>query len=332
MQAELREAEVTYAPRFHEAEAIEDPDLKQKKLDSLRNTFGTKQSIIRKKYGVRLRERRTKAEIQAERERMGLPTDTAPSTQPPTQNSYPQVQAPTYGHLQAPTLAWAAANKRPVDTSDEAMPANKRQRSEINLGPTTKVSEMAGGLTASAADAAMHDPTVPSPQRAASSTAVPSSEPASIYEQSGARVEVHLPSKPAASSPAKQNDESNDGDSDIMIIEKQLADEELQDQGSNSIEASQYDGAGDHDEGKNDGTENEDDNEQGEQDSEQGEEDNDRGEQGKEDDEEKQEQQQEQQDVPDSDSDDSDDEDIPPALPPSSGHTGLSQQGYRMGM
>ncbi len=37
------------------------------RLDGLRNSFGTKQSMIRKKYGVRLRERRTKAEIEAER-------------------------------------------------------------------------------------------------------------------------------------------------------------------------------------------------------------------------------------------------------------------------
>lgn len=340
MQADLRDAEITYAPRFREAEAIEDPDLKQKKLDSLRNTFGTKQSIIRKKYGVRLRERRTKAEIQAERERMGLPTDTTPSSQPSTQYSYSQVQPPTHGHQPAPTAsAWAAANKRPLDTADEASPASKRQRSEVDLGPTTKVSEMAGGLTASAADAAVHDPTLPSPRRAASSAAVPASQPAITYEQSGARVEVHMPVKAASSSPAKPNEGENDGNSDIMIIEKQLA-EELQDQdNNNNVEAIQYDGAGDHDEGDNVMDEDEHNNERGE---EVGEQENEDSEQEGEDigqeketkDEADEAQQQEQQDLSDSDSDsdDSDDEDIPPALPSSSGRSGLSQQGHRLGM
>ena len=42
------------------------------RLEGLRNSFGTRQSIVRKKFGVRLRERRTKAEILAERERMGI--------------------------------------------------------------------------------------------------------------------------------------------------------------------------------------------------------------------------------------------------------------------
>jgi hypothetical protein len=321
MQTGLREAEIAYAPRFQEAEAIEDPELKQKKLDSLRNTFGTKQSIIRKKYGVRLRERRTKAEIQAERERMGLPTETAPSTQPPTQYSHSPIPAPAYGHQQTSTAsAWAAANKRPAKTSDQVSPANKRQRSEIDLGPTTKVSEMAGGLSASAADAAMHDPTVPSPQRAASSAPLSSSEPSITYEQSGARVEVHLPGKPASSSPANQHAEASGGDSDMMVIEKQLA-EDLQGQGNNSMEAAQYDGAGDRDEGENDENENEneDNNEQGRQEEAEDEEDEEKQQQG-------------QQHESDSDSDDSDDEDIPPTLPPSSGHAGLSHQGHRLGM
>ncbi|KAJ4300175.1 hypothetical protein N0V88_002844 [Collariella sp. IMI 366227] len=72
MHEDLRLAEEKYAPRFKEAELIPDENARRARLEGLRNSFGTKQSMVRKKYGVRLRERRTKAEIQAERERMGL--------------------------------------------------------------------------------------------------------------------------------------------------------------------------------------------------------------------------------------------------------------------
>jgi hypothetical protein len=70
MQQELRLAELSYGERFRLANAIPDETERKTKLDGLSNSFGTKQSLIRKKYGVRLRMRRTKAEIQAEKERM----------------------------------------------------------------------------------------------------------------------------------------------------------------------------------------------------------------------------------------------------------------------
>ncbi|KAK0672766.1 hypothetical protein QBC41DRAFT_313345 [Cercophora samala] len=72
MNEELHEAEIKYRPRFAEAEALPDENERRQRVEGLRNSFGTKQSMIRKKYGVRLRERRTKAEIQAERERLGI--------------------------------------------------------------------------------------------------------------------------------------------------------------------------------------------------------------------------------------------------------------------
>ncbi|KAK3985123.1 hypothetical protein QBC44DRAFT_335686 [Cladorrhinum sp. PSN332] len=72
MNAELHEAELKYGPRFAEAELIADEKERRAKVDGLRNSFGTKQSMIRKKYGVRLRERRKKAEIAAEKERLGI--------------------------------------------------------------------------------------------------------------------------------------------------------------------------------------------------------------------------------------------------------------------
>ncbi|KAI0101594.1 hypothetical protein GGR51DRAFT_529492 [Nemania sp. FL0031] len=72
LDEELRQAELIYAPRFEEAKEIADPVARKAKVDSLQNTFSTKQSMIRKRYGVRLRVRRTRAEIEGERSRMGL--------------------------------------------------------------------------------------------------------------------------------------------------------------------------------------------------------------------------------------------------------------------
>ena len=74
MQEELRLAELSYGERFRQANAIKDAAERKTRLDGLSNSFGTKQSLIRKKYGVRLRMRRTKAEIQAERDRMQYKT------------------------------------------------------------------------------------------------------------------------------------------------------------------------------------------------------------------------------------------------------------------
>ncbi|KAK7908097.1 hypothetical protein PG985_015400 [Apiospora marii] len=70
LEQDLLAAEASYAPRFKEAEDIPDPDERKQKLEGLQNSFSTKQSIIRKKYGVRLRQRRTKEEIEAERIRL----------------------------------------------------------------------------------------------------------------------------------------------------------------------------------------------------------------------------------------------------------------------
>lgn len=69
---ELLRAEQTYSEKFREAGEIPDPGERNTQLGNLKNSFGTRQSLIRKKWGVRLRERRTRAEIEAEKARMGL--------------------------------------------------------------------------------------------------------------------------------------------------------------------------------------------------------------------------------------------------------------------
>lgn len=137
LQEELREAEVRYSERMRQASLISDESERKTRLDGLANSFGTKQSLIRKKYGVRLRMRRTKAEIQAERDRMQYKTaaelqaelgfvNTGPgrsiasSSQAPLRNT-----GSTDGEsLKAPRAAvaiggWAAVNqktKQPMST------------------------------------------------------------------------------------------------------------------------------------------------------------------------------------------------------------------------
>uniref|UniRef100_L2FDQ0 Uncharacterized protein n=1 Tax=Colletotrichum fructicola (strain Nara gc5) TaxID=1213859 RepID=L2FDQ0_COLFN len=70
--SELRRAEEDFKFKIADAKKLglteEDTT---KKLTSLRNSFACKQSTIRKKYGIKLRERRGRAEMEAERDMMG---------------------------------------------------------------------------------------------------------------------------------------------------------------------------------------------------------------------------------------------------------------------
>jgi hypothetical protein len=210
MNEELRAAEEKYAPRFAEANQIPDENARKARIEGLRNSFGTKQSMIRKKYGVRLRERRTKAEIEAERERMGLQklekerekaARVSAAAQPHGLNSSVHSDAVS---RPAGGSGWTAANTPRTSAVWEEHDAKRRRmddgggyhtayKAAADDTPTRKplsVSEIGGGLSGAAATAAMHDPTLP-----------PSSQPARVYEQSGARVEIHEPAK-AADKPA----------------------------------------------------------------------------------------------------------------------------------
>ncbi|ERT01407.1 hypothetical protein HMPREF1624_02653 [Sporothrix schenckii ATCC 58251] len=94
LNEELQKAEKMYTEKFREAEEIVDLAERQTIIGNLKNSFGTRQSIIRKKWGVRLRERRTKAEIEAEKARMGLLRG-AKDSSPATGRSYGSRSTPT---------------------------------------------------------------------------------------------------------------------------------------------------------------------------------------------------------------------------------------------
>lgn len=230
MNEELKAAEEKYQPRFAEANQIADENARRARVEGLRNSFGTKQSMIRKKYGVRLRERRTKAEIYAERERLGLKKAEKEREREKARGpagTQPQIPSPLVntdlGSRTTVGSGWTAANT--PRTSSWEGPGAKRQRTDENGGyqtpytslanetPTRKTvsaSLLGGGSAGPSSIATPQDPTAP--QR---------SRPATVYEQAGARVENHEPSKasnpsggPDASSAASESTTPNDSESD----------------------------------------------------------------------------------------------------------------------
>lgn len=181
MDADLKEAEKKFAPRFADAYAIPDENERRIKVEGLRNSFGTKQSMIRKKYGVRLRQRRTKAEIQAEEERMGLEKlrrkQKAEKAAEKAANKAAALQAAASGSGAGSAGAapprpagsgWVAANAPRANTVWEEHEA-KRRRMDTTGSYTTptkstlSVSEIGGGLAGVAATAETEDPTRPPP-------------------------------------------------------------------------------------------------------------------------------------------------------------------------
>ena len=171
MEDELRQNEASFTPRFQEAELIKDPAERKLRIDSLHNSFSTKQSIIRKKYGVRLRVRRTKAEIDGERQRLGL------------------------------------KHSSPSQTTD--MPSNKRQRtgqhashpSPLEETPSKHlaVSDINSGLGGSSATAALSDPTNQTALSDLTNQAAPQNS-LSSYQRKGYRVSSsHVPQRSSGS-------------------------------------------------------------------------------------------------------------------------------------
>lgn len=178
MQEELRQAEIKYGERIRQAHLIPDDVERKSRLDALSNSFGTKQSLIRKKYGVRLRNRRTKAEIDLERARMGYRTAAELTVQmqgapPGTLTS--SNATPAAATTATPTPAargWAAVNQptRPPkepspDDGEVRMHGSKRARPDESSGdiPNRKrvaVADMSSGLLGSVADAETKDPTL----------------------------------------------------------------------------------------------------------------------------------------------------------------------------
>lgn len=164
-EADMQKGMDHYGASMRDAMKLEEPE-RSDVLTRLKNSYNTRQSTTRKKYGIRLRERRTKEQIDAER--MAL-----------------------FGTTEGPSL-----------TGSE-LPAAKRAKTDSNTATTTQqpaasqadtprkrvpIAEM-GGLGASSATAELTDPTAtmsPSKPRFANQTPVSASAvPAQSSAQKG---------------------------------------------------------------------------------------------------------------------------------------------------
>lgn len=70
LETDMKEAEQKYVARQQQVMKISDEDERKDKLARIKASFQSKQSMIRKKHGIRLRGRRNKMAIEAERRRL----------------------------------------------------------------------------------------------------------------------------------------------------------------------------------------------------------------------------------------------------------------------
>ncbi|KAI3343050.1 hypothetical protein F4824DRAFT_444333 [Ustulina deusta] len=196
LDEELRQAEAIYAPRFREAEEMADPMARRSKIESVQNTFCTKQSMIRKKYGVRLRVRRTRAEIEEDKLRIrghkhGL---SSPGPMAETPSAKRQRSGDGSDNSGGPSYI----SHGPQAQTPIPLPTNHLSVSQMNNS----------GLGGSTATAATTDPTAfvaPGQLPSAKEQSPPNS--LSSLQRKGYRVSSHVgqATQPASDSPTERN-------------------------------------------------------------------------------------------------------------------------------
>ncbi|KAF5544129.1 hypothetical protein FMEXI_6765 [Fusarium mexicanum] len=136
----MKNAEEKYGGQMKEAALLDEPE-RSKRLASLKNSYNTKQSTTRKKFGIRLRERRTRGEIEAEEARLiGTPSGTAT----------PPATAASDGDIRS---------RKRARTDDDQLPSSSAtNRAQESPQKRVPMSEM-GGLSGSLATAELTDPT-----------------------------------------------------------------------------------------------------------------------------------------------------------------------------
>ncbi|KAH6676913.1 hypothetical protein F5X68DRAFT_193552 [Plectosphaerella plurivora] len=155
MEAEMRRAEDNLKNKIDEAKRSWDPADLERRLSSLRNSHATKQSQIRKKYGIRLRTRRGPSAMIEERLRVGLPAD-LPAKKPSTPGMADGMTPPPNG-----SQALNTNGKRPLYSEGGIQPSPSPSHPPVKK---LAVSELTGGLGGTSATAAMQDPTAMSSQ------------------------------------------------------------------------------------------------------------------------------------------------------------------------
>ena len=200
MEEELKQAEILFGEKMRQAEAIPDPAERRVRLDGLKNSFGTRQSMIRKRYGVRLRERRTKAEIEAQRSRMGVKDLTrsraANGSESPTSSAgggAANGQPPATASPRPSGSGWTAANTASGGSGSGQAHDAKRRRVEDGTVSATASPRHDAELARKVSSASQPATVSSQPPQATPSSA----QPTQSYTIAGARVEIHEPRGPA---------------------------------------------------------------------------------------------------------------------------------------
>lgn len=184
-EEDMRKGEEHYGHLMRRAMTFEEPR-KSTELGRLKNSYNTRQSTTRSKYGVKLRQRRTKEQIDAERLRL-------------------------FGVSDGPTLSGSDVhmNKRvktghPTPTPpSSSMPAETPRK-------RVPISEM-GGLAGSSATAEHTDPTaVASPSFARQAPAMSQIAPSAAHQSNPAGTS----DDPMAIDSASESDSSDESESD----------------------------------------------------------------------------------------------------------------------
>ncbi|KAI0596411.1 hypothetical protein F4775DRAFT_564448 [Biscogniauxia sp. FL1348] len=193
---ELRQAEEHFTLRFREVDTIADPIERKIRRDGLQNSFSTKQSTIRKKYGVRLRNRRTRAEIDGEKARMGVLKHSLAGG------------AGGYDLDETPVAKRQRADYGSTPVPPPVYPGSSQPAPAPAPSNHLAVSDMNSGLGGSAATAATTDPTQflsPSSRAPPAPVTQPPSSSQnnslSSYQRKGYRVSSHASHTAAAASP-----------------------------------------------------------------------------------------------------------------------------------
>lgn len=135
-ETKMKEAEERYGQLMRDAMELPEAE-RAARLASLKNSYNTKMSTTRKKYGIRLRERRTKEQLAAEQARLFGPS----------------------GNNATPSLDdESRPNKRPRTDAEEPAVTGEPNGHQDSPRKRVPVSEM-GGLSGSQATAELTDPT-----------------------------------------------------------------------------------------------------------------------------------------------------------------------------
>ncbi|KAG8427192.1 hypothetical protein J3459_007440 [Metarhizium acridum] len=200
LEAELAHTESHYGALLRRAMLLPQPE-QDEETTKIKNCFNTKQSTTRRKYGVKLRERRTKAEIEAERERL--------ITAPPEENLAQRQEASASQNGSVPAGKKSRINERgdSAPTSQPAIssPADDSPRKRVRLADM-------GGLGASAATAEHIDPTTTTAQD--HSTPQPQSAKESTSNVAKATPDAPVAATGACNDPMQLDDSTDTEDTD----------------------------------------------------------------------------------------------------------------------